>query len=468
MGILDRLFNPFSDPERGAVDVGDNLNAARVVSGAALSIDDAIKNAFFTSNHIIASNTLEEGGQVDFTSLSSAINSFKADLFAKDLYLPISSRETADYVYEGSIKRGSRCVIRIVSRSAVATRTSLLDVANRFSNNEVERRELVFDKFSVESMNESDQERYNIVETMGADFLYMFGRRPRQIVLSGTVLNGRHDVTVAGQTFSMDWKNALMRKYDKSIRGTKLFKSGDKITIHLQDSVYSGYLVNLTTNVTAQTQGSSQVTLILIVKEKTFLYDNDDKIPGTNGVPTKLTSRTLLVSDKDMVKKNTAKELNQLKKKALANIEKKRKELARLMNLEESANPIAGYETDPVGGAVLSALTKEITIPISLIDPSLTTASYSSKTNFLREAIYNQQLFDTLKASILENNLLGNATNINIEDVEELMTDEDLIQYNQLNEEKAALIEKGKRITSLTLELLMLHKEVNDITNAGS
>lgn len=189
--------------------------------------------------------------------------------------------ETTDEVFDAGIKNGSNLVIRVVPEEQDLD-GSWHRVARTWMNQtEGIPKNLSFSKFSVQSLNEPDQERYQIVQTFGGDLIYGFGRQPRIMMLTGNVLNGKMKVQVGdGQTRSMDWKNALQRNYDEYYRLTRCIENKQKIIIHAEHTVYSGYLLNMQTFTNAETQAMSQVTMSFIIEEKQFGRVNDNEIPG--------------------------------------------------------------------------------------------------------------------------------------------------------------------------------------------
>ena len=189
--------------------------------------------------------------------------------------------DTADDVFDGGIKKGSNLLIRVVPENQ-----DLDDSWHRVARTWINQTEglptnLTFDKFSVQSINEPDQERYQIVQTFGGDFVYGFGRQPRIMMLTGNVLNGKMKVRVGeGETRSMDWKNALQRNYDDHYRLTRCIHNRQKILIYAEHTIYAGYLLNMQTFTSAETQSMSQVTMSFIIQKKHFARNNDDEIPG--------------------------------------------------------------------------------------------------------------------------------------------------------------------------------------------
>lgn len=253
---------------------------------------------------------------------------------------------TADDVLDGGIKEGARLTIRIVPEEQSSANT-WHQLARTWLNQTKGGRptNVTFDKFSVQSVNEPDQERYQISQTFGGDFLYAFGRQPRTMMLTGQVLNGKvnarfrtDDDTYA--TRSMDWKNALQRRYDRYFRATRCLRNKQKIMIYTQDTLYEGYLLNMQTFTQAETQAASQVTLSFIIKNREFLRQNDDAIPGF------LNEEGRIVGDKTLPKQflDDARKETYLKENllpilnsTLAQSEKKRDQLLQeLANITES------------------------------------------------------------------------------------------------------------------------------------
>jgi len=189
---------------------------------------------------------------------------------------------TSDFVFDTSIKPGSTCKIEISSSFGGKGTTVLAKIKESVDSSS---RTTFFDKFSVQSVSEPDEERYQIVQTLGADVLYAFGKRPRMIMLSGSIVNGRVRVRIGNEEISMDWKNALRREYNRSLRSTKLIRNQQTVNIYLQDTVYTGYLLNLITNTTSESQNLSQVTMTILLKKERYLSQADEIIPGKRDLP---------------------------------------------------------------------------------------------------------------------------------------------------------------------------------------
>jgi len=275
----------------------------------------------------------------------------------------VKFHDTADDLFDGGIKDGATLTIRVVPEDQKLSGSWHQVARTWLQQTNGQPKNLTFDKFSVQSLNEPDQERYQIVQTFGGDFVYGFGRQPRIMQLTGSVVNGKIDVQVNGTTRSMDWKNALQRRYDRFYRLTRCIHNKQKILIYAEDTVYSGYLLNMQTFTNAETQSMSQVTLSFIIKKKHFARQNDDAIPGfVNDEGRTVTDKTVpdeFLQDaqkEDYIRENLLPEVRRLietqQQRVDAIIPKiKRLSPATFTNsqLKESAGEVGADETYKVG-----------------------------------------------------------------------------------------------------------------------
>ena len=204
-------------------------------------------------------------------------------LFIRQQLEPVPFRATAEDFVDGGIKKGSKVVIQVV-RESNNTNSSPYDIARAsLSRGQIQGEpvSLVFDKFSVMSINEPDEARFQIHQTFGADIIQSFGRRPRIMMISGNVLNGKARASFGGEIRSMDWKNAFQRFYQNyaSLHAT-VTGGKHKVRIYCQDTVYDGYLLNMMSQTSAEVQSVSQVTITFLVARKYYPNSNDSKIPG--------------------------------------------------------------------------------------------------------------------------------------------------------------------------------------------
>lgn len=281
MSVLDQLEESFET--FGFLDNSDTYSPEDwVVANTALAAHSAmIKGHNDTTTDTRAFTPAERPRQV-----SGGINVNKSlelaqtykQILVNSQKTPIGLRPTADDVVDGGIKNGSKVVLQIVSESE---RVGTWDeqVKSNIRTRAIEG--VTFDKFSVASFVESEDERYQIHETFGADIIQSFGRRPRFLTIAGVVVNGRMDVRFGSETRSMDWKNAFQRQYEKNFSLKACLNNRKKVRIYFQDTVYDGYLLQMTAATDAENQGISQVTVRVVVQKRYFPRDNDDQIPGT-------------------------------------------------------------------------------------------------------------------------------------------------------------------------------------------
>lgn len=298
--ILDQLFSPKNSPSLSPVQVDSSGPAVEVSLGLMMAAQQAMNDGFSKPNSTSNLSRMEPGisGIMDAAHVLNTARDYASIIRGAliDTQMgDIKNKPTADDVFEGGIKRGSKVLIRVVEENADVSNKSWKDVVK----GDIEGRKgvpssIVFDKFSVSSISEPDAERHQIVETFGADIIYGFGRRPRQMRLTGQVLNGRAHVSVGGSIRSMDWKNAFLRQYESNYRLTACIRNRKRIMIYAQDTVYIGYLLDMNAFTADQSQGISQVNITFIMADRSFLNQNDSAIPGwINEYGRNVTDRTV-------------------------------------------------------------------------------------------------------------------------------------------------------------------------------
>jgi hypothetical protein len=90
-----------------------------------------------------------------------------------------------------------------------------------------------FSKFFLESVQESRNERSQVVETFGNFYVFFFGERPPVYTFSGTLLN----------TDNTNWVEDYMFYYENFLRGTRCVEIGAKLVITYGYHQIEGYLM---------------------------------------------------------------------------------------------------------------------------------------------------------------------------------------------------------------------------------
>ena len=284
MSIVDQLLESVvglgaNDPQLSPVRFSATPADAYINASTALSIHQAMEDGFNAGQGTrtdASGNFIGAPGTVDLSVTLNMAQDYRR-LLVEGQARAINLRETADDFLDGAIKVGSKVIIKIAPSSK--SRASWKDLArDRIVNDPVGN--VFFDKFSVQSIMIPDEERYQLRETIAANYIYGFGRRPQIIRLSGIVVNGRMDVMIGGELRSMDWTNALLRGYAEHFRLTPTIQRGHKVVIYCQDTIYTGYMLNLISTVVAETQNTASVSLSLVLSDRQWTQEQDANIPG--------------------------------------------------------------------------------------------------------------------------------------------------------------------------------------------
>jgi hypothetical protein len=109
--------------------------------------------------------------------------------------------------------------------------------------------------FFITSIREEDNEKYQVVETFGTNFLFFYGRRPRIYTVSGILVNAKN----------RDWKNEFKANYDSILRGTQLAKSRRKAVFGYDDVIREGYILSFSHQISAENPNSVPFSFSLFV-----------------------------------------------------------------------------------------------------------------------------------------------------------------------------------------------------------
>jgi len=193
---------------------------------------------------------------------------------------PRQAIPTADYITTSSFKVNSKLVIRVEPSTGNTKNPS--HVSNRISRHEA----LHFDRFSLQGVAESDEERYQLHETFEGEVLFLFGRRPRIWTFTGMVMNGRMAPEAPGPerpeeearrlAKNMDFCNDLLRKYEDFYRGSKAVELRARTYIAYEDVLIEGTLVSLIAARNAQIPGAVNVTFTVVIHERSFFGQQDE------------------------------------------------------------------------------------------------------------------------------------------------------------------------------------------------
>lgn len=179
----------------------------------------------------------------------------------KNTALALQAKPTADYLRKKStgMKDGRKMIIKVDPPAENE------DVSKPVPG-------LVFDKFSLQAVTESDEERYQLHETFAEEVLFVFGRRPRIWTLAGIVVNSD----------DANYADELIGNYDLYYRGTRVVDKQMRTFIFYEDVLIEGTLLGLTVSRNGQIPGAVNASITLVVHERGLIGQTADDISDEN------------------------------------------------------------------------------------------------------------------------------------------------------------------------------------------
>lgn len=125
----------------------------------------------------------------------------------------------------------------------------LVDAGSR--RNDVQNEPLVIDgkratdlysNFLIQQVQEDRQEKFQILETFGEPFLFLFGERARVINFQGVLVD----------TFDFNWKSEWWHNYENYLRGTKCVENDARIFLSYDRTLLGGYILSASATQNAQ------------------------------------------------------------------------------------------------------------------------------------------------------------------------------------------------------------------------
>jgi hypothetical protein len=131
---------------------------------------------------------------------------------------------------------------------------------------------LIFDKFSLQAVTESDDERYQLHETFAEEVLFVFGRRPRVWTLAGIVVNSA----------DANYADSLIANYDAYYRGTRVIEKRARTFVFYEDVLIECTLLGLTVSRNSQIPSAVNASLTMVVHERGFIQQRSEDISDPN------------------------------------------------------------------------------------------------------------------------------------------------------------------------------------------
>jgi hypothetical protein len=123
-----------------------------------------------------------------------------------------------------------------------------------------------YTKFILSSVQESQTERSQIVETFGDFYVFMFGQRPSMYNFSGLLVN----------TKSSSWVTDFMFMYDQYLRGTKCVEQNAVAIISYGGRQIEGLILSTANQTDAATESGVPFQFSVVVFERRYYNFSED------------------------------------------------------------------------------------------------------------------------------------------------------------------------------------------------
>lgn len=223
--------------------------------------------------------------------------------------------------------------------SGIAPKTDRMGTATTYN----------YSNFIIQRIDESRQEKSQILETFGDTFIFFFGERPRVLQVSGLLMN----------TLDFNWRTEFWFNYEHVLRGTKLVEQNARIYLYWDDLVVEGYMLQATARDDSEMPYHIPFSFSLFVTNHMYLSQvGSDDYPITHAV-----NLQPLLTQKDVL---SAKRL--LKKRGIAAAEL----VSTTQAVRDAAEASEFARQQAIAGGTLSPNTAQ---------------SFSASKNLLRDAL---------------------------------------------------------------------------------
>lgn len=131
-----------------------------------------------------------------------------------------------------------------------------------------------YTKFFLQSTQESNQERSQIVETFGDFYVFLFGQRPQITTFSGTLLNSKN----------ASWYSDFKFMYQNFLRGTKCVENNSRLILTFGGTQVEGLMLNASFGRNSDMDHGVQFSFqLLILDEKFTNFSNDFGLVVSDG-----------------------------------------------------------------------------------------------------------------------------------------------------------------------------------------
>jgi hypothetical protein len=123
-----------------------------------------------------------------------------------------------------------------------------------------------YSRFFLQSVTESQQEKFQIVETFTSYYPFFFGKRPPIYSFRGSLIND----------YNHKWTNDLMFFYENFFRGTQSVQLGAQAVLNYDGRIVYGFILNLNIQQTSDLDKGAAFSFDLLVMNHTQTYYSAD------------------------------------------------------------------------------------------------------------------------------------------------------------------------------------------------
>lgn len=123
-----------------------------------------------------------------------------------------------------------------------------------------------YSRFFLQSVQEAQTEKYQVVETFTAFYTFFYGKRPPVYKFSGALMNDENN----------KWTNDLMFFYENFLRGTQSVGLGAQAIISYNGRLISGFLLNLSIAEDAVLNKGASFSFDVLVNDHKQVYFSAD------------------------------------------------------------------------------------------------------------------------------------------------------------------------------------------------
>lgn len=132
-----------------------------------------------------------------------------------------------------------------------------------------------YSNYIIQRIEETRQEKSQILETFGDSYIFFFGERPRLLSVSGVLVN----------TTDFNWRSEFWFNYENVLRGTKLVEQNARVYLFWDDIIVEGYMLGASARDDAETPYHIPFSFTLFVTNHMYLSNvGDENYPITHAV----------------------------------------------------------------------------------------------------------------------------------------------------------------------------------------